>query len=59
MLRVEKGAVCASADLIDDVGLQIGVDCAGDIFALAYQIVLVFSAAYERGHTNRSLRRMC
>jgi len=35
LLRVEKAAVWAGADLVNDVGLKIGVDCAGDIFALA------------------------
>jgi hypothetical protein len=34
VLGVEEGAVCAGADLIDDIRLQIGVDCAGDILAL-------------------------
>lgn len=35
LLRVEKAAVRAGADLVDDIGLEIGVNCAGDIFALA------------------------
>jgi hypothetical protein len=35
LLRVEKAAVGAGADLVDDVGLEISVDCAGNIFALA------------------------
>lgn len=32
---MEKGAVCASANLVDDVGLKIAVDRARDILALA------------------------
>ena len=32
---VEKTSVGASADFIDDVGLEITVDGSGDIFALA------------------------
>lgn len=35
VLGVEQGAVGAGADLVDDVGLQIGVDCARDVLALA------------------------
>ena len=34
-LGVEEGPVGASADFVDDVGLEIGIDGAGDIFALA------------------------
>lgn len=34
LLRVEQAAVGASADLINDVGLEIAVDGSGDIFAL-------------------------
>ena len=33
---MEKGAICASADLVDDVGLKIAVDGARDVFALTY-----------------------
>lgn len=36
VLGVEEGAVGAGADLIDDVGLQVGVDGAGDVLALAW-----------------------
>ena len=35
VLGVEQGAVGAGADLVDDIGLQVGVDGTGDIFALA------------------------
>ena len=35
VLGVEQGAVGAGADLVDDVGLQVGVDGAGDVLALA------------------------
>ena len=34
VLGVEKVAVGAGADLIDNVGLEIAVDSAGDIFSL-------------------------
>jgi hypothetical protein len=35
LLRVEEGAVGASADLVNDVGLEIAVDGAGNVFSLA------------------------
>lgn len=35
MLGVEEATISASADLIDDIGLEIAVDCSWDIFALA------------------------
>ena len=35
LLGVEEGAVGASADLIDDIGLEIAVDSSRNIFALA------------------------
>ena len=35
VLGVEQRAVGAGADLVDDIGLQVGVDGTGDIFALA------------------------
>jgi hypothetical protein len=35
LLGVEQAAVGTGADLIDDIGLEIAVDGAGDIFALA------------------------
>jgi hypothetical protein len=37
VLGVEEGAVSTSADLIDDVGLEIGVDGTGDVLSLACQ----------------------
>ncbi len=36
VLGVEEAAVGAGADLIDDVGLEIAVDGAGNILSLAY-----------------------
>jgi len=38
---VEEGAVRAGADLVDDVGLKIGVDGTGDILALACAVLAV------------------
>jgi hypothetical protein len=35
MLGVEEVTISAGADLIDNVGLEIAVDCSWDIFALA------------------------
>jgi len=35
LLRVEETAVCTSADLIDDIGLEIAVDGTGNVFAVA------------------------
>jgi len=35
VLRVEEGSVRTSADLVDNVGLQIGVDGTRDVLALA------------------------
>jgi hypothetical protein len=35
VLGVEKAAVRTGADLVDDVGLEIGVDGAGNVFAVA------------------------
>jgi hypothetical protein len=40
LLRVEEGAVGAGADLVDDVGLEIGVDGTGDILALACDVLV-------------------
>jgi hypothetical protein len=36
---VEKAAVRAGANLVDDVGLEIAVDCARHVLALAFDIV--------------------
>jgi hypothetical protein len=38
VLRVEQGAVGTGADLIDDIGLQVGVDGAGDVLALTWEV---------------------
>jgi hypothetical protein len=38
VLGVEQGAVGAGADLVDDVGLQVGVDGAGDVLALTWVV---------------------
>jgi hypothetical protein len=35
LFRVEQAAVGTGADFIDDIGLEIAVDCSRDIFALA------------------------
>jgi len=34
---MEEGAVCASADLINNIGLEIAVDGSGYILALTYR----------------------
>lgn len=44
LLGVEEGAVGTGADLIDDVGLEIGVDGTGDVLALAWVALLVMRA---------------
>lgn len=36
LFRMEQAAVCPSADLVDDVGFEIAVDCSRNIFAVAY-----------------------
>jgi hypothetical protein len=41
LLWVEETSVCASADFINDIGLEIGVDGARDIFAIAFERVSV------------------
>ena len=38
VLGVEQGAVGAGADLVDDIGLQVGVDGAGDVLALTWVV---------------------
>lgn len=35
LFRMEKAAVGAGADFVDDIGLEVAVDGAGDVFALA------------------------
>ena len=47
LLGVEKAAVGASADLIDDVGLKIAVDGTGDVFAIALTRTLASAVAEE------------
>lgn len=42
LLGVEQAAVGAGADLVDHVGLEITVDGAGNVFAVALSRVLVF-----------------
>ena len=39
MLRVEEASVGASADFVDDIGLEIAVDGSWDIFALAWNAI--------------------
>jgi len=39
VLGVEKGSVRAGADLVDDVGLEIGVDGTRDVLALACEVL--------------------
>jgi hypothetical protein len=36
LFGVEKAAVGTGADLVDNIGLEIGVDCARNVFALAW-----------------------
>ena len=51
-LRVEEGAISARADLVNDIGLEIAVDCSWNIFALACYCtpsVLLFCFFLERG----------
>jgi hypothetical protein len=45
---VEEGAVRAGADLVDDVGLKIGVDGTGDILALTCAELVFGSGASGR-----------
>lgn len=41
VLGVEEGSVGAGANLIDDVGLEIGVDGTGNVLALAWELLAV------------------
>lgn len=43
LLGVEEGAIGAGADFVDDVGLEIAVDGARDIFAIACEAVVSVS----------------
>lgn len=63
-LRVEEVAVGTGADLIDDIGLKIAVNGAGDVLALAYSRIVRQSepAVYLRGrcvNAYQSRRRKC
>ena len=49
VLGVEQRAVGAGADLVDDIGLEIGVDGAGDVFALAWGVLGAVLAGRRRG----------
>jgi hypothetical protein len=46
VLRVEEGSVGAGADLVDDVGLQIGVDGTRDVLALAWWMLVMDATEY-------------
>jgi hypothetical protein len=60
LLRVEEGAVRAGADLVDDVGLEIGVDGTGDILALACAVLVELRQRSDRRTAAyRSRRRRC
>lgn len=58
LLRVEQRAVGAGADLIDNVGLQIGVDGTGDILALTCG-ELALAPGFWAWDAYRSRRRKC
>ena len=63
LFRVEKVAVGASADFVDDIGLEIAVDRSGDVFSLAYNAAtnaLVNSAAdCNNIYAYQFQKRMC
>jgi hypothetical protein len=59
VLGVEEGSVGAGADLVDDVGLQIGVDGARHVLALAYEVLAVCGPRRDSVQTYRSQRRRC
>jgi hypothetical protein len=46
--RVKEGAIGAGADLVNNIGLEITVDGAGDIFALAYSTMRTCLEEIER-----------
>jgi hypothetical protein len=56
VLRVEQGAVGAGADLVDDIGLKIGVDGAGDILALACYVLGVCLLPERAAYPSRRKR---
>jgi hypothetical protein len=57
VLGVEEGAVGSGADLIDDVGLQVGIDGAGDILALAWGESAVESRVSRQQQQQQRWRR--
>ena len=66
LLGVEQVAVGAGADLVDDVGLEIGVDGTGDVLALAWSggtsrsaIIPVVVYTHVSQVTHRFPRRKC
>jgi hypothetical protein len=60
LLGVEERAVRAGADLVDDIGLEIGVDGTGNVLALAWaELVLVSGRRGRRGAQYQSRRRRC
>ena len=60
LLGVEEGAVGTGADLVNDIGLKIGVDGTGDVFALACAVrVSCASDACARAAAYQSRRRKC
>jgi hypothetical protein len=53
VLGVEKGSVGTGADLVDDVGLQIGVDGTRDVLALACGwLAMIFVIVISRRRTS-------
>ena len=48
LLGVEERAVGTGADLVDDIGLEIGVDGTGDILALACTVLVMHACIYMR-----------
>lgn len=59
-LRVEEVAVSTGADLVDDIGLQITVDGAGNMLSLTCRRCVRRGVVWERRlYPYQSLRRMC
>jgi hypothetical protein len=59
VLGVEEGSVRTSADLVDDVGLKIGVDSTRDVLALAWGVVSAGGWTSAVLPTYQSRRRRC
>lgn len=59
VLRVEERTVGTGADLIDDVGLQVGVDGARDVLALACRVCQRVARFAACGQPYQSRRRKC